>query len=124
MQYDVSSPEEYLEALDHDWRKDRLWRSEDSSSSTAPSLRRAFSTKCSAMAVEIGSLRPQCPKGIRQFVRGFNRQDRKCQRLAGVLQHREGMYSDQEVVDVRSTGLEEFIKKTIDLWRNGQDTSC
>ena len=125
MQYDVRSPEEYLEALDHDWRKDRLLEIRGLILKHGPELEESIQCKMlSYGSGDEGVFGLNAQKGYVSLYVGSIDKIENANVLLESFNTGKGCIRIRKSVDVRNTGLEEFIKKTIDLWRNGQDTSC
>ncbi|QPC45554.1 iron chaperone [Mangrovibacillus cuniculi] len=125
MQYDVSTPHEYIEVLEHDWRKDKLLAIRELIQTLAPELEEGIQYKMLAfgkgndylfhlnaqknyVSLYVGNIEKVDP--TQQLLEGFN-VGKGCIRL-------------KKSNDITSSNLPAFIEKAIALWRNGIDTSC
>ena len=127
VQYDVDTPNEYLELLEEDWRKEKVLRIREMILKHAPELNEsirykmlnfgiletddylfALNTQKHYVSLYVGDILKVDPSG--DMLIDFNL-GKGCIRV-------------RKTIDIEETGLEEFIKKTIDLWRDGHDVNC
>ena len=127
VQYDVDTPNEYLELLEEDWRKEKVLRIREMILKHAPELNEsirykmlnfgileaddylfALNTQKHYVSLYVGDILKVDPSG--DMLIDFNL-GKGCIRI-------------RKTIDIEETGLEEFIKKTIDLWRDGHDVNC
>ena len=127
MQYDVDTPKEYLELLEGDWRKDKLIRIREIISKHAPELNEsirykmlnygvleddnyvfALNTQKNYVSLYVGDISKVDPSG--EMLKDFNL-GKGCIRV-------------RKTLDIEETRLEEFITKSVELWRNGLDSDC
>ena len=127
MQYDVDTPKEYLELLEGDWRKDKLIRIREIISKHAPELNEsirykmlnygvleddnyvfALNTQKNYVSLYVGDISKVDPSG--EMLKDFNL-GKGCIRV-------------RKTLDIEETRLEEFITKSVELWRSGLDINC
>ena len=127
VQYDVDTPNEYLELLEEDWRKEKVLRIREMILKHAPELNEsirykmlnfgiletddylfALNTQKHYVSLYVGDILKVDPSG--DMLIDFNL-GKGCIRI-------------RKTIDIEETGLEEFIKKTIDLWHDGHDVNC
>lgn len=127
MQYDVNTPTEYLESLEEDWRKEKLLEVRSLIFSYAPKMKEnirykmlnfgdvdadnyvfALNAQKHYVSLYVGSIEKIDPEN--EMLHEFNL-GKGCIRI-------------RKTVDLSTTRLEEFIQKTIDLWRADEDVSC
>lgn len=125
MQYDVQSPDEYLEVLEDDWRKDKLLEIRRFILSHGPELKESIKYKMlSYGSKDEGVFGFNAQKGyVSLYVGTIDKIDNASTLLKG-FDAGKGCIRIRKSVDIPSTGLEEFIKATIDHWRSGRDISC
>ncbi|GLC81748.1 iron chaperone [Lacrimispora brassicae] len=125
MQYEANSPKEYLGLLENDWRKEKLLH-----------VRRLILEYGSEL--EEGILyKMLCYGNEESNLFGLNAQKSYVSLYVGTIQKIEnasmlltgfdygkGCIRIKKTIDINKTGLEAFIKQTIDKWRAGEDTSC
>lgn len=127
VQYDVSTPVEYLEILEEDWRKEKLLEVRKMILDYAPELDEtirykmlnfgnkdkdtyvfALNAQKHYVSFYVGSISKVDPKG--EMLTEFNL-GKGCIRI-------------RKTVHLSETQLEQFIQKTIDLWKKGEDVEC
>lgn len=122
MQYDVRTPEEYLEMLEEDWRKEKLLLIRKMILDYAPELEEsirykmlnfgnddryvfALNAQKHYVSLYVGSI--EKVEGSEKLLEGFNL-GKGCIRV-------------RKTINLEETGLKEFIHKTIDQWRAGEN---
>lgn len=125
MQYDVGSPEEYLEVIDDDWRKEKLLEIREMILTADPDLIEAIQYKMLSygdgnsvvchlnaqkhfVGLYVGNAEKIDPDG--SLLKGINR-GKGCLRISKSL-------------NLQETNLAAFIQRTIALWRDGIDIAC
>lgn len=125
MQYDVTTPSEYIQILDNDWRREKLLELRSLIKSTAPQLKEGISYKMlcygdnssnvfhlnaqkSYVSLYVGDLKKVDPSG--ELLKGINT-GRSCIRF-------------NKSLSLSETKIEEFIKKAVHLWSKGVDLAC
>jgi uncharacterized protein YdhG (YjbR/CyaY superfamily) len=125
MQYEVNNPEEYFELLEDDWRKEKLMDIRRIILAYGPELEERIQYKMLAYGSEASDLFGlNAQKSyVSLYVGTIEKIDNASVLLAG-FDSGKGCIRIKKSVDIHKTGLETFIKQTIDLWRAGGDTSC
>ena len=126
MQYDVKTPAEYMAALDDDWRREQVTEIRTIIGEQAPDLVEGINYKMlsygdgkdnvvfhlnaqkSYVSFYVGDTKKIDPSG--ELLEGIN-----CGK--GCLRFKKS----QKLSDTR---LDEFIAKTVELWRAGEDVYC
>ncbi|MCK9526069.1 MAG: DUF1801 domain-containing protein [Limnochordia bacterium] len=125
MQYDVKNPEEYLEVLDADWRKDKLLEIRRMILEYGPELEESIKYKM--LSYDGGDEAILALNAQKSYVSLYVGTIDKVENASTLLEPFDtgkGCIRVRKSVDIHNTGLEQFIKTTIDLWRSGGDTSC
>ncbi|HLR11657.1 MAG TPA: DUF1801 domain-containing protein [Sporosarcina sp.] len=125
MQYDANNPEEYLELLEEDWRKEKLLLIRQMILSYAPELEEIIRYKMLNYGKEdqyIFALNAQ-KHYVSLYVGTIDKIDNANMLLEG-YNYGKGCIRIKKSIKMEQTGLEQFIHQTIDMWRAGKDTSC
>lgn len=125
MQYDANNPEEYLELLEEDWRKEKLLLIRQMILSYAPKLEEIIRYKMLNYGKEdqyIFALNAQ-KHYVSLYVGTIDKIDNANMLLEG-YNYGKGCIRIKKSIKMEQTGLEQFIHQTIDMWRAGKDTSC
>ena len=125
MQYKVTTPVEYLQQLDPDWRKEKLEEVRDLIVSLGPELKEGieYNMLCYTYnGTSIFHLNAQ--KGyVSLYVGNIDKVDNS-RTLLKALSMGKGCIRIKKSIHLPNTGIGEFIQKTIDLSRIGKDTDC
>jgi len=125
VQYESKTPSEYLEVLENDWRKEKLECIRKLIKKHGPDLIEAIEYKMLSfgkngknifhlnaqrayVSLYVGTISKV--DNAREFLKDFDT-GKGCVRI-------------KKNVDIQKTGLEEFIKRTIELWERGGNTDC
>lgn len=125
MQYDVKTPSEYIEALDNDWRREKLLELRSLIKLTAPKLQEGLSYKMlcygdtssnvfhlnaqkNYVSLYVGDLKKVDPTG--EMLKGINT-GKSCIRF-------------KKSLSLEETKIEEFIGKAVQLWEGGTNLEC
>jgi uncharacterized protein YdhG (YjbR/CyaY superfamily) len=125
MQYEVKTPSEYLERLDNDWRKEKLIQVRELIKKHDPDLDESIQYKMlsySKNGKSIFNLNAQRAY-VSLYVGTINKVD-DAQELLKDFDTGKGCIRIKKKFEIQETGLEEFIKRTIELWKKGGDTDC
>lgn len=125
MQYDVKTPEEYLAVLADDWRKEKLLAIREMILSFAPEMQEMIQYKMLVYNNDQGDgfgLNAQ-KHFVALYVGTIGKIEGSNELLQG-FDCGKGCIRVKKSIQLASTGLEEFIQKTIVMWREGKDTSC
>ncbi len=125
MQYDVKTPEEYLAALESDWRRDTLLSLRDLIVTRAPELREGIDYKMlsyrDASGIVFG-LNAQ-KHYVSFYVGNASTIDADGTLLAG-LDRGKGCIRFKKSVPVAHTRIAAFIERAAEMARLGLDTGC
>lgn len=125
MQYDEKTAEEYLEMLENDWRKEKLLMIRQMIVDYAPEMEEVIRYKMLNYGKDddyIFALNAQ-KHYVSLYVGNIEKIDNAETLLEG-YNYGKGCIRVRKTINIEETGLEQFIQKTIDMWRAGQDTSC
>lgn len=125
MQYKAKNPENYIELLENDWRKEKLLGIRYIILEYAPELEESIHYKmlCYGNALnKIFYLNAQ--KSYVSLYVGTIEKVENSDILLEKFNYGKGCIRIKKSSDISDAGLESFIKRTIDIWRAGGDTSC
>lgn len=125
MQYDVTTPEEYLKVLEADWRRDTLMNLRGLIKAKAPELVEGIAYKMLSYSDGTGivfGLNAQ-KHYVSFYVGNASTIDADGSLLAG-LDCGKGCIRFKKSVPVESTRIEEFIERAVALSRTGVDIGC
>lgn len=127
VQYDVSTPKEYLKVLEEDWRKEKLLLIRRWILSYAPELEESIRYKM----LNYGNVEND------DYVFALNAQKHYVSLYVGSIDKIDpennllknfnlgkGCIRVKKTIELEETNLEDFIKQTVDLWRAGEDLNC
>lgn len=128
MQYDAKNAEDYLDTLEEDWRKDKLLAVRKMILDYAPEFEEAIRYKMLNFGKDddyIFALNAQ-----KHYVSHYVGTIKKVEQAEELL---KSFNQGKECIRIKKsnhlaeTGLEAFIHKTVDMWREGEDeedTAC
>ncbi|WP_375584851.1 iron chaperone [Cyclobacterium xiamenense] len=125
MQYEVNTPREYLDKLENDWRKEKLLMVRKMLKKHGPDLIEGIEYKMLSFRYNdktIFNLNAQRAY-VSLYIGTINKVD-NARELLKNFDKGKGCIRIKKNVEIQETGLEEFIKQTIDLWKKGGDTDC
>ncbi|MEA3319477.1 MAG: DUF1801 domain-containing protein [Bacillota bacterium] len=125
MQYDVKNSEEYLELLEDDWRKEKLLLIRHIIFTYAPELEEVIRYKMLNYGKDdnfVFALNAQ-KHYVSLYVGSIDKIGDADTLLAG-YNYGKGCIRVKKSIKIEDTELEQFIHKTIDMWRAGDDTAC
>jgi len=125
MQYDAENSEEYLELLEDDWRKEKLLAIRQMIFAYAPEFVEAIRYKMLNYGKDdndVFALNAQ-KHYVSLYVGAIDKVDNAENLLAG-YNYGKGCIRVKKTIKIEETGLEQFIQKTVDMWRTGEDTAC
>ena len=125
MLYEAKTPNEYLEAIEDDWRKEKLLEVRELITKNGTDLEEGIQYKMLAytrgddvvfnlnaqqayVSLYVGDV--EKVEDARELLKEFN-VGKGCIRI-------------KKSIDLSATNLEVFIKNTIDVWNKGGDTDC
>lgn len=125
MQYEAKTPSEYLKELENDWRKVKLQEVRKLIKNNGPSLQEGIEYKMLSFGngekniFHLNAQSAYVSLYVGNIVKVENAQD-----LLRAFDKGKGCIRIRKSIDLSKTGLEAFIKKTIDLWEKGGNTDC
>ncbi|WP_281559318.1 DUF1801 domain-containing protein [Thalassomonas sp. RHCl1] len=125
MQYDVTTPEQYIAALADDWRRDTLEQLRKLIKTSAPFLNEGIAYKMLSYSDHSGSLfHLNAQKHyVSLYVGNISAIDEQGELLAG-LDLGKGCIRFKKSVPVASTQIQAFISKAIALHQAGKNIGC
>lgn len=125
MQYEVNTPNEYFELLEEDWRKERLLLVRQYILEHGPELKEGIQYKMLCYGDESSPLfNLNAQKAYVSLYVGTIEKIEGAKELLEGFDFGKGCIRIKKSVDLENSGLETFIKKTIEHWRAGEDTGC
>ena len=125
MQYDVKTPNEYLEILEKDWRKDKLMEVREIISKCGPELKEGISYKMLSYAYADNVI--FCLNAQKTYVSLYVGNVEKVENARMLLNEfniGKGCIRIKKSIDLKESNLEKFIANTIETWRKGGETDC
>lgn len=125
MQYDAKNPEEYLDMLEEDWRKEKLLAIRQMILDYAPELEEVIRYKMLNYGKNdsyVFALNAQ--KHYVSLYVGTIEKIPNAEALLEGYNYGKGCIRVRKTIKMEETGLEKFIQQTIDMWRAGEDTDC
>lgn len=125
MQYDAKNPQEYLEMLEDDWRKEKLLEIRQMILDDEPTFEETIRYKMLNFGKDdnyVFALNAQ--KHYVSLYVGTIDKVENAHRLLEGYNYGKGCIRVRKTINIKETGLEQFIYQTIDMWRAGQDTDC
>jgi Uncharacterized conserved protein len=125
MQYNVNTAEEYLSELENDWRKETLRVVRELIQRNGPTLTEGIEYKMLAYQLNgktVFHLNAQ-KNYVSLYVGNTQKVENSDTMLKG-LDLGKGCIRIKKSINLNETGIEEFIKATIDIHMAGQNTDC
>ncbi len=125
MQYDVKSPSEYLEKLENDWRKDKLMEVREMIKNQGPELTEGIQYKM--LSYEYADKTVFSLNAQQAYVSLYVGNVDKVEDSRNWLKEfniGKGCIRIKKSIDLQQSNLEQFIAKTIEIWRKGGETDC
>ena len=125
MQYEAKTPGEYLEKLDSDWRKEKLEQVREIIKKHGPHLNEGMEYKMLSFGngeKNIFHLNAQ-QAYVSLYVGNIEKVENARELLKG-FDMGKGCIRIKKKVNISESGLEDFIKRTVDLWKKGGNTDC
>lgn len=125
MQYDAKNAEQYLEMLEDDWRKEKLLAIRQMILSYGSELEESIRYKMLNFGRDehyIFALNAQ-KHYVSLYVGTIDKIENAETLLTG-YNYGKGCIRVKKTINMEETGLQDFIHKTIDMWRAGEDTDC
>ncbi|WP_307345946.1 iron chaperone [Metabacillus malikii] len=125
MQYDATNSEEYLALLEDDSRKEKLLMLRDMIFAYAPEMDEVIRYKMLNYGKDdnyVFALNAQ-KHYVSHYVGTIERIENAETLLAG-YNYGKGCIRVRKTIRIEETGLEQFIHRTVDMWRAGEDMDC
>ncbi|GAA0337538.1 hypothetical protein GCM10008967_29750 [Bacillus carboniphilus] len=125
MQYDAKNAEEYIQLLEEDWRKEKLLVIRQMILAYAPELEEVIRYKMLNYGKDdtyIFALNAQ--KHYVSLYVGTIQKIENAETLLAGYNYGKGCIRVKKSIKLEDTGLEPFIRKTVDMWPAGENTSC
>ena len=125
MQYDVRTPEEYLQQLPDDWRQEKVNALRAIINDKGPELTEKIAYKMLAYGPDdsvVLCLNAQ-KSYVSLYVGNATKVDPDGNFLEG-LNVGKGCIRFNKSVDVSESRIDEFIERAVEMWRNGEDFDC
>ena len=125
MQYEANTPNEYLEKLESGWRKDKLEEIREIIKKQGPHLNEGIEYKMLSYGnngKNIFHLNAQ--QAYVSLYVGTIAKVENSQELLKDFDYGKGCIRIKKKANILASGLQEFIKQTIDLWEKGGNTDC
>ena len=125
MRYDASTPNEYLDQLEDDWRKTKLQELRAVIQTEAPKLKEGINYRMLSYGDEKGVVFHLTAQRqyVSLYVGDANKVDPDGSLLADI-DVGKGCIRFKKSVDVDKTRIADFIKRSIELWDEGADIDC
>ncbi len=125
MQYEANNPKEYFQLLEDDWRKEKLMEVRKIILEYGPDFEESIQYKMLSYGNESSSLFAlNAQKSYVSLYVGTIEKIENASMLLSGFDYGKGCIRIKKSIDIHNTGLDSFIKLTIDKWRSGEDTSC
>ena len=125
MQYNVSSPSEYLEILEDDWRKEKLIQIRHLILKSAPEIEESIDFKMLRFGNATQTLfHLNAQKNYVSLYTGNTQKIDPSGALLQGLNIGKGCLRFSKSKKIEETRIKEFIKKGVSLWRSGKDLGC
>ncbi|WP_026947102.1 iron chaperone [Algoriphagus marincola] len=125
MQFNANTPDQYLSELEADWRKETLAKVREMIQTHGPALSEGIEYKMLAYQLNgktVFHLNAQ-QKYVSLYVGNTQKVENSDTMLKG-LDLGKGCIRIKKSINLNETGIEEFIKATIDIHMAGQNTDC
>ncbi|MFZ1806305.1 MAG: DUF1801 domain-containing protein [Cyclobacteriaceae bacterium] len=125
MQYDAKNPGEYLDALEHDWRKEKLEEIRAMIKLNGPDLKEEVEYKMLCYSKGKKSIfHLNAQKAYVSLYVGDIDKVANSKTLLREFDMGKGCIRIKKSIILSETKLAEFISKTIKLWKQGGNTDC
>jgi uncharacterized protein YdhG (YjbR/CyaY superfamily) len=125
MLYDVKSPEEYLKQLPDDWRHEKVNSLREIIKDKGPKLTEKINYKMLAYGDDdniVFCLNAQ-KNYVSLYVGDASKVDPDGRLLEG-LNVGKGCIRFTKSVEISDTRIDEFVKRAVEMWENGEDFDC
>ena len=125
MQYEAKSPLEYLAMLENDWRREKLEKLREIIKSKAPNFAEDISYKMLSYSESRGPLfYLNVQKNyVSLYVGDAKKVDPDGHLLQGI-DVGKGCIRFKKSLSISGTRIDEFIERTVEMWKRGDDVGC
>ena len=125
MQYNAKTPDQYIQMLDDDWRKEKIDILRALVKSRVPNVVEGIHYKMLSYSDERGIIfHLNAQKNyVSLYVGDIKKIDPEGKLLEGI-DAGKGCIRFKKSTAISDTRIEEFIVRTVDLWRRGANISC
>lgn len=125
MQYDVKTPAEYMAALEDDWRREKVEQIRTIIKKQAPNITEGINYKMLSYGEgENIVFHLNAQKSYVSFYVGDTKKIDPTGELLEGINCGKGCLRFKKSQVISDTRLDEFIGKTLELWRAGEDVYC
>lgn len=125
MNYDVATPKEYMEALEPDWRKEKLQQVRSMIKRLGPELKEGIEYKMLAYGDDEKSIfQLNAQKNYVSLYIGTIDKVENARASLPEFDMGKGCVRIKKSIVLENTQLEEFIGQVIQIWRDGGETDC
>ena len=125
MLYDVDTPKAYIDALEKDWRLEKLQALRSIIKNQAPEFEEGINYKMLAYSNERGAVfHLNAQKNyVSLYVGDTDKVDQSGELLKGI-DVGKGCIRFKKSTKLEDTRIAEFIGRALDLWKRGEDIDC
>ena len=125
MLYEVKTPSEYLDAIDDDWRKEKLIKVRELIKKHGAELKEGIRYKMLSYEHDENAIfNLNAQQAYVSLYIGNIEKIENSDELLKEFSLGKGCIRIKKSVDIPKTRLEDFIKKVIEVWKKGGDTDC
>ncbi|WP_102336341.1 iron chaperone [Salimicrobium jeotgali] len=125
MQYDVKTPEDYYKVMQEDWRKEKLLKVREYILTEGPELKEGIQYKMLSFGSDSSAVfHLNAQKHYVSLYTGNIKKITGAEEFLKGLDFGRGCIRIKKSVNLHDSGLEKFVRKTIEAWREGRDVSC
>jgi uncharacterized protein YdhG (YjbR/CyaY superfamily) len=125
MQYEAKNPDEYLEQLENDWRKDKLMEIREMIKSSGPDLKEGIEYKMLCYSKEDQSIfHLNAQKAYVSLYVGNIDKVGNTEHLLKGFDMGKGCIRIKKNNDLSETQLDKFISEAIDFWNQSGNIDC
>lgn len=125
MQYKASTPKEYLQQLDDDWRKEKLQQLREMLLKSSTNINEGIEYKMLSYGVDGKNLfHLNAQKHYVSLYVGNIEKVEKADNLLRGFDHGKGCIRVKKHSNITDGKLQAFILHTLDIWYKGRNTDC